>query len=99
MCHKGNWDSFVAAACTFNSLGNYKLGSLQRHKLGKRSYKSANGDFSGILPKFSFVGKIEKEMDKFSSSTVQLLIKRTFMKMAAQGFSLLETFETNCCGR
>ena len=56
-----NWDSFVVA---FNSVRNYKLGSLQRHKLGKRSYKSANGDFSGILPKFSFVAEMEKEKDR-----------------------------------
>ena len=45
---------------TFNSQRNNKLGFLQRHKLGKRSYKSANGDFGGIPPKFSVAGEMER---------------------------------------
>ena len=64
-----NWDSSVVA---FNSVRKYKLGSLQRHKLGKRSYKSANGDFSGILTKFSFVAEMEKEKIFFPVCTVAL---------------------------
>ena len=75
-----NWDSSIVVSALLILWENYKLGSLQRHKLGKRSYKSANGDFSEILPKFSFASGIEKKRDKFFLPLSNWGERKHFMK-------------------